>query len=234
MTKPIPHHIAIIPDGNRRWAKKRHLPGWEGHRKGVQRFQEISEAAHEAGASYITFWGGSEDNLLERSKKEVHILTSLLKDELKRQLTSDETEKNSVRFRLIGRWNDILKDSELATLASKLEEKTKAFTKKHLTLLFGYDGRREMAEAVAKIKNGERKIKIDYDSIKNALWTKDLPSVDLVVRTGGEPHWSAGFMMWHTAYSQFYFTEKFWPEFTKLELQEALADYARRERRFGK
>ena len=91
-----------------------------------------------------------------------------------------------------------------------------------------------MAEAIHKIKDKREKIKADYDMIKSALWTRELPMVDVVIRTGGEPHWSAGFMMWHTAYSQFYFTEKFWPDFDEKEFKKALTDYARRERRFGK
>ena len=230
----LPQHIAVIPDGNRRWARARRLSPWEGHREGVKRFREVSEVAWQSGVPYFTFWAGSEENLLERSRIEVRFLVSLLKNELRRQLASRETEEKQIRFRLIGRWREILKDKKLNDLAEKLEEKTKNFVKCHLTILFGYDGRREMAEAIHKIKDKREKIKADYDMIKSALWTRELPMVDVVLRTGGEPHWSAGFMMWHTAYSQFYFTEKFWPDFDEKEFKKALTDYARRERRFGK
>lgn len=142
--------------------------------------------------------------------------------------------KNKVRVRCFGRWNEILKDAALEKVIRELEEKTKNYRENSLTVLFGYDGRREMIEAIQKSKCKNQSAKLSYDDVKNALWTGDLPQVDLVIRTGGEPHWSAGFMMWLTADSQFYFTEKFWPDFGKEEFKKALADYTRRERRFGK
>ena len=138
---------------------------------------------------------------------------------------------------MIGRW-DILLAKEKSTSALKetikqLEEETKGFSKKNLTILFGYDGRREMTEGIEDIKKRPSE-KITYEMVHKTLWTGDLPLVDFVIRTGGEPHWSAGFMMWHTANAQFYFTKTLWPNFKKIELEKALKDFSERERRFGK
>lgn len=229
----LPQHIAITPDGNRRWAKERGLKPWEGHREGMRRFVELSEAAFEAGISYFTFWAASEDNLTKRTPLEVKFLLMVIRDELERQLDARRFVELKVRVRVIGRWRALIADKKTHRMVERLEQETAGFTERRLTILFGYDGRREMVEAIKKI-TAERPKRLDYDTVHKALWTHDLPPVDFAIRTGGEPHWSAGFMMWLTAYSQFYFTETYFPAFTPKELQKALAEYARRERRFGK
>ena len=117
-------------------------------------------------------------------------------------------------------------------LNNNFQNQTAKFRNRTLSILFGYDGKQEMIGAICRLRNTS--VPISYDTIKRELWTADLPPVDLVIRTGGELHWSAGFMMWHTADSQFYFTEILWPDFTDKELLKAFADYAKRERRFGK
>lgn len=236
------NHIALIPDGNRRWAKKHGTVGWRGVEKGAERFEEITDFLFRHNVSYVTFWAGSEDNLTKRSQPEVNFLISVLQNWLKKISASDTLVKNKIRFKVIGRWTAILKKDRridnLKRLIWELEKRTKDFREKNLTILFGYDGRREMVEAIEKIsardKQKMKEKKMTYEDVRNALWTGDLPPVDLVIRTGGEPHWSAGFMMWHTANSQFYFTKTFWPDFKKGEIKKAIDDFAKRERRFGK
>ncbi len=228
----VPNHIAIIPDGNRRWARQNGFLPWKGHERGVERFREVSGAAFEQGTRYVTLWAASESNLKERSREEVAMLVMLLSREIGRMLDSEEFAWDKTRVRVIGNWNAILKDEKLAHLVAALEEKTRSFSARNLTILFGYDGTSEMLEAIRALRGASEQI--TADAVHRALATRDLPPVDLVIRTGGEPHWSAGFMMWHTANSQFYFTERFWPEFGADALAEAFREYARRERRFGK
>lgn len=227
----IPEHIAIIPDGNRRWAKAHRLNPWEGHAEGSKRFWDVSEAAAELGVKYLTVWAGSYDNLKKRSKIEVNFLLGLLRTELSNPKIIDRLIQSKTRLRVLGEWKDFV-DKKTIAVVEDLEKKTSHFTKNYLTLLFGYDGQREMlATANELVQSGK---KVSEDSLRKTLWTGDLPDVDYVIRTGGEPHWSAGFMMWHTANSQFYFTDMLWPDFKKLELKKALDDFERRERRLGK
>ncbi len=230
----LPTHLVAIPDGNRRWARGKGLHPWEGHREGMKRFREVKSAVFAAGIPYFTFWGASYDNLTKRAKMEVKVLVSLFKKELEEELKKKDFVRDETRVRILGEWDEIIKDKKLKGLVDKLEHESAGFSKNNFTFLIGYDGRREMAEAIKKLQISKFKSQIDYDVVKSALWTGELPPVDFVIRTGGEPHWSAGFMMWLTANSQFYFTEKCWPAFGEKELKVALRDYARRGRRFGK
>lgn len=227
-----PTHLAIIPDGNRRWAREHgFLPG-RGHHEGVLRFHELRDAVWRRGIPYFTFWAASEDNLVKRNRAEVRLLVSLMRRELERELKLREFETKETRLRIVGRWHEILKDRSLKELIDKLEKESSGFTKNHLTILFGYDGKQEMLEAIKKIA-ADPPARIDAAALEQALWTRNLPPVDLVIRTGGEPHWSAGFMMWHTANSQFHFTSTYWPAFDEHALTLALKEYTERDRRFG-
>jgi undecaprenyl diphosphate synthase len=230
---PLPSHVALIPDGNRRWARKRGLHPWEGHREGFRNFRKISEELFNRGVPYVTLWAASEDNLRKRTKAEVRFLLRFFRDELAEALASDAFVNERVRVRVIGRWQSIVRDRTLSLRIGRLEEKTRTFTKRNLTILFGYDGKREMLEAIKTMLRAGLS-RVSEGDLRKALWTGHLPPVDLVIRTGGEPHWSSGFMMWLTADSQFFFTETLWPDFDTKVLDEALRDYARRERRFGK
>ena len=226
-------HIAFIPDGNRRWARERSLIPWKGHEKSAGQFFEIAESAFKSGISYVTLWAASVDNLTKRSTIEIKFLCSLLRRTLESKETIARLMDNHIRLRIIGEYKQLIHDAKLILVIDQREKDTMMFTERHLTILFGYDGKQEMKEAIrALCKNPD--VAIMDQTVQAHLWTADLPPVDLVVRTGGEPHWSAGFMMWHTADSQFYFTEKLWPDFGIKELQDACDDYARRERRFGK
>ncbi len=226
----IPKHIAIIPDGNRRWAKSRVMNPWEGHREGVKRFWEIADQAYELGVTHLSIWAGSYDNLHKRSKMEVDFLLRLLREEILNPELTKKFHANKARVEIIGEWRLFVTDKKTIDAIAALEQNTAHYTKNQLTLLFAYDGQREMMEAI----NILEKKPASETELRNALWTGHLPDVDLVIRTGGEPHWSAGFMMWLTANSQFYFTDMLWPDFKKAQFKKALEDFERRERRLGK
>jgi len=231
------NHIAIIPDGNRRWAERKGVPLYEGHRIGVETTEKIFEKALELKIPYLTFWAASYDNLLRRSREEVKFLIQLITEEFQRLLKDARVEKNKVKIRILGRFREILPAKTLRII-EKLMEKTEKYEIFSLTFLLAYNGTDEMVEAIKRITKAfkESTIKITGHVIKNFLWTKDLPPVDLVIRTGCEedPHNSAGFMMWHTAYSQYYFTKTLYPDFTPEEFEGVIKDFIKRERRLGK
>ena len=231
------NHIAIIPDGNRRWAERKGVPLYEGHRIGVQTTEKIFEKALELKIPYLTFWAASYDNLLKRSKEEVKFLINLINEEFKGLLEDARVHKNEVKIRILGRFREILPKKTLKII-EKLMEKTEKYNIFFLTFLLAYNGTDEMVEAIKKISQAFKgsTIKITDQIIKSFLWTRDLPPVDLVIRTGCEedPHNSAGFMMWHTAYSQYYFTKTLYPDFNPEEFERAINNFLERERRFGK
>jgi len=231
------NHIAIIPDGNRRWAERKGVPLYEGHRIGVQTTEKIFEKALELKIPYLTFWAASYDNLLKRSQEEVKFLINLINEEFKGLLEDARVHKNEVKVRILGRFREVLPPKTLKII-EKLIEKTEKYNIFFLTFLLAYNGTDEMVEAIKKISQAFKgsTIKITGEIIKSFLWTRDLPPVDLVIRTGCEedPHNSAGFMMWHTAYSQYYFTKTLYPDFSAEEFEEAIKNYLKRERRFGK
>lgn len=228
----IPQHVAIIPDGNRRWAKANALQATLGHEEGVKRFWELSEELFKKGTTHVTIWGASSDNLKKRSPHEVQFLVSLAKLNLDDPKLLKQFVDNEIKVHVVGKWNEILGDSGLADGVATIQSKTGHFTKRTLTILFGYSGVEEMMDAIPKLK--DLSTPLTYEQVKDVLSTGFLPPVDLVIRTGGEPHWSAGFMMWHTANSQLYFTETLWPDFKADQLELALSDFAKRERRMGK
>ncbi|HLC44610.1 MAG: di-trans,poly-cis-decaprenylcistransferase [Candidatus Doudnabacteria bacterium RIFCSPHIGHO2_01_FULL_50_11] len=227
-----PLHFAVIPDGNRRWAKSRGLKPWLGHKSALERFQEVFETAYDAGTRYLTFWAGSEDNLRKRDAMEVKFLVEYMADVLTNEANVRSLVERRTRARIIGRWHDIVPNTRLKEAIETLEQRTKEFSDSYLTILFGYDGKSEMLAAVGKLRDDN--IAVTAEALKTRLWTGFLPPVDLVLRTGGEPHWSAGFMMWLTADSQFFFTDMLWPEVTRQTIKDIFADYAGRGRRFGK
>ena len=223
------NHVAIIPDGNRRWAKTEGFKPISGHEKGFEIFKEVARETRKLGIPYLTAWGLSRDNALKRSIRELKFLYSHFQDNFEKLLRDKELHEDEVKVRVIGEWPRFF-PSRLKTVIEKLEETTKNYGKFNLTFLLAYDGRREMAEA---FRRARRKTETEGSGPQNYLWTKDLPPVDLVIRTGGDPHWSAGFLMWHTADSEFYFTKTFWPAFTAKELRKAIAEYNHRPRNLG-
>jgi len=230
-------HIAIIPDGNRRWAREKGVPLNEGHRIGAQTTQKIFEKALELKIPYLTFWAASYDNLIKRSKEEVKFLITLINAEFQKLLDDARVHKNEVKVRILGRFQEVFPEKTLRII-EKLMKKTENYEIFSLTFLLAYNGTDEMLAAIKRIAKEVKisTIKITGELIKSFLWTKDLPPVDLVIRTGcqDDPHNSAGFMMWHTAYSQYYFTKTLYPDFTSEEFEKAIKDFEKREKRLGK
>jgi tritrans,polycis-undecaprenyl-diphosphate synthase [geranylgeranyl-diphosphate specific] len=229
-------HVAVIPDGNRRWAKKRGLFPWQGHIEGAKTLEKILKKAWELKIPYFTFWGMSADNVLKRPKKEVEVLFSIFKKQFKKLAKSKEIQKEGVKINVFGLWKKLFPE-EVKEAIKEAIEKTKKNKNFVLTFLLAYNGTDEMLEAIKKIvkKAREKEIEITEKTLIENLWTGTLPPVDLVIRTGceGDPHNSAGFMMWHTAYSQFYFTKTFFPDFSPEEFERAIKNFQKRERRFG-
>jgi len=233
----IPKHVAIIPDGNRRWARKKGFQPWIGHREGINHFEKVLNKALELKIPYLTFWGGSWDNLTKRAKIEVNFLFKVYTEQFKRIINDKRIHQNKVRVNVFGRWREILPKETQRAIEEAIEA-TKNYNKYFFTFLLAYNGTDEMMDCIQKIarlNNPNKTIKINQNLIKENLWTKDLPQVDLVIRTGcgGDPHLSAGFMMWDTAYSQLYFTDTLFPDFSSKEFEKIVKDYSKRERRIG-
>lgn len=230
------NHIAIIPDGNRRWAKRRKVSLQIGYKTGRETTKRIFEKALELKIPYLTFWLASWDNITNRPKKEVNFLIKLITEELQKSIEDKKIKENKVRIRVLGRFNEVL-SPKILKIIKNIIKKTQNHNLFHLTFLLAYNGTDEMLEAIKKIIkfNKKRKLRVTGELIKKFLWTGDLPPVDLVIRTGceGDPHNSAGFMMWQTAYSQYYFTQTLYPDFTTEEFEKAIRDYSKRERRYG-
>lgn len=235
----LPNHIAIIPDGNRRWAKKKGMARFLGHKSGAEITEDILKTAFDLGVSYVTLWGASVDNITKRPKIEVKYLLDVFEKYFLKLAESSEVHKRKIKVNALRRWEELF-PIRVKKAIQKAIEATKNYKGKELTILLAYSGLDEMTEAIKQIvfrqaqDKQSAKTKIDASLVKKYLWTKDLPWVDLVIRTGGDPHWSSGFMMWHTTDSQFYFTETLWPDFNEKELEKALTDYTQRERRKGR
>jgi undecaprenyl diphosphate synthase len=232
--KNIPIHVAIIPDGNRRWAKKRGLKPWDGHEKAAQNLEHIFRAAFDLGVKYLTFWGSSVDNLTKRPFAEKRALLDIYKRYFKKLIESEDIHRDKTRINVIGKWEEQFPES-LKKIIQECVEKTKNYKNQYLNFLLAYSGDDEMVEAARKIaKKCKTGMRVTAQSIKENLMTRDLPPVDLLIRTGGEPHNSAGFMMWDVANAQLYFSEKMNPDFGVADLKAAVAEYTKRERRYGK
>lgn len=226
-------HIAVIMDGNRRWAKEKHLPSAMGHSKGVESLKKILKACHSYGVEYLTVYAFSTENW-NRSHEEVNFLMSLLANTLKNELA--ELDENEVRIKFIGDIDGL--NPELQKILRNSEEQTKDNTGVKLQIAFNYGSRSEITNACKKIasavKNGTLNIdEISENTISANLYTSDIPDPDLLIRTGGEKRIS-NYLMWQCAYSEIYVTNTYWPEFDKDSLAEAVFEYGRRTRRFGK
>jgi undecaprenyl diphosphate synthase len=229
----IPKHIAIIMDGNGRWAKKRGLPRVAGHKRGVDTVKEIVEACAEIGVKYLTLYTFSTENW-KRPKDEVSTLMRLLLNSLRDRV--NELNDNDIRLTTIGDTNALPLEVQKQLYADI--EKTKNNKKMVLNLALSYSGRWELLEAIKKIAtdaaNGKLDIRdINENLISQNLTTKNMPDPDLVIRTSGEFRVS-NFLLWQIAYSEFVITETLWPDFSRNNLYEAIRIFQKRERRFGK
>jgi undecaprenyl diphosphate synthase len=222
----IPNHLGIILDGNRRWAKERGLSSFEGHRKGLEKVKKIVNWSRERGIKTLTLFVFSTENW-KRAKSEVNFLMTLAKKALTNDL--EEYANKGVKIRVIGQREKL--SADLQKEITKIEGLTKDNKDITLNLALSYGGRTEIVEAVKNIVR--KKIspeKITEEVIKENLWTSD---VDLIIRTGKEQRIS-NFLIWQAAYSELYFCPKYWPDFNEMDLDQALAEYSSRQRRFGK
>jgi len=226
----VPSHIAIIPDGNRRWSEKRGISRQEGYAIGIRKIGDVLKWCKASDVRMLTMWGFSTDNF-KRDKDEIGGLFELFKDNLRKAIESDDRNKDELRVRFFGRVN--LFPSEIQQMIRKAEELTSKGDRRYqLNLLLSYGGREEIVDAVnGIIREGVREV--DEKTISDHLYTKGLPDPDLVIRTSGEQRLS-GLMPWQSCYSEFYFCKKLWPDFSKKDLDAALKEYARRKRRYGK
>jgi undecaprenyl diphosphate synthase len=230
--KNLPKHVAIIPDGNRRWAKKKGLRGVFGHEKGGEALENILDKVLELKIIHTTFWGLSLDNVLKRSKPEIEYIYGVIERQFRKLLVDERIHKNKIKVRAFGRWREYFPAKTKKTMEEVIE-KTKDYDKYYLNFLMAYNGTDELVECVKAIQKQSKQA--DDNLIKQNLWTKDLPSVDLIIRTGveGDPHLSAGFMMWDSAYAQLYFTKTYFPAFGPKEFEKIILDYSERPRRKG-
>lgn len=228
----IPQHIAIIMDGNGRWAQQRHLPRTQGHLEGVKRVDEIIKEASQIGIKVLTLYTFSTENWT-RPEAEVSMLMQTIINVLSQKLTQ-LSEKN-ICFRVSGRREGV--PDAILSVFDKARHVTANNTGMILNIAFNYGGRQEILDAVKKIASKvEQKVMrsndITMDAIEKELYTTGLPDPDLLIRTSGEMRIS-NFLLWQLSYAEFYFTNKFWPEFDKQEFHQALSVYANRQRRFG-
>ncbi len=225
----LPRHVAIIMDGNGRWAKKRKLPRVEGHRVGSKSVREVIETCARLRIEFLTLYAFSKENW-KRPKKEVATLWRLLEEYLKRE--DKVMVKNQFRLKVIGERGDI--PSSVRKELARVEELTKNNKRLTLVLALNYGGRDEIVDAVKKIlKEKDMDINtLDEAKFSRYLYTDQLPDPDLLIRTSGEFRVS-NFLLWQIAYSEIWITEVFWPDFRKKQLLQALVDYQKRERRYG-
>ena len=225
-----PQHLAIIMDGNGRWAKARRLPRTAGHRQGVETIKRVIEAATEAGIDYLTFFGFSTENW-RRPAEEVNELMRLLR--LYLQGETANFHKQNIRLKIIGFRDDL--PADIVKLIEYAENLTHANTRMTVCIALNYGGQQDILQAAAKlVKQG---VDIDRDEsslqlFQQNLMTGDMPPVDLLIRTSGE-HRISNFLLWQSAYAELYFTDTYWPDFGKEDLSRAMENYAGRERRFG-
>ena len=227
----VPNHIAIILDGNGRWAKKRGMPRSFGHVKGCENLEDICEVEKELGVKYLTVYAFSTENW-KRSKEEVDGLMKLFRNYLKKCIKI--SQKNNMRVKVIG---DITAfDSDIQESIEKLEDFSKDFTDLHFQIALNYGSRDEITRAVNRMledqKAGKLETPVSEDTISDYLDTAGLPDPDLMIRTSGELRLS-NYLLWQLAYSEFYFTDVPWPDFKKEELVKAIEKYNERDRRYG-
>lgn len=228
----IPKHIAIIMDGNGRWAKARNLPRTMGHKAGVETIRNIVKEADALGVKYVTFYAFSTENW-KRPKEEVNALMKLLVQYLRKEL--DELHENGVVINVLG---DISRlPQECINEINRAKEKTKNNTGLVMNMALNYGGRAEIVRAIKNIVLDAKEEKIDINDIGEAfvnkyLYTANMPDPDMIIRPSGEQRLS-NFLLWQCAYSEFWYSDINWPDFTAENLKEAIIDYQKRNRRFG-
>lgn len=226
--KIIPKHIGIIMDGNGRWAERRNLPRIMGHKEGIKAVRRTVKAAVKYGIEYLTLYSFSTENW-KRPKEEIEFLFSLMEKNLKKE--GENLNKNNVKVRFMGRKEELPKN--LIEIMDYVENLTKKNTGLNLIFAINYGGRSEIVDCIKRIiENGYKIEDINEDLINKFLYLPDVPEPDLIIRTSGEKRLS-NFLIWQSAYSEFYFTPVLWPDFDEKEFLKALIDYQKRKRKFG-
>jgi undecaprenyl diphosphate synthase len=230
---PIPNHVAVIMDGNGRWAADRGLPRHAGHREGMKAVREVIEAAVEAGVGILTLFAFSTENW-QRPREEILALMTLLK--VYAESERDELRERGVEVRVLGDLSRM--DEETREAVRRIEEATKGGGAMTLNLMISYSGREDVLRAVRSLARSVASGELDPDEIEGSsleerLHTRGLPDPDLLIRTSGEFRLS-NFMLWQLAYTEIHISPVLWPDFGREDLREAILDYQRRERRFGR
>lgn len=233
---PFPRHIGVIPDGNRRWAREKGLDVVNGHYYGYTKIKEVLKWIWELKIPYVTLFAMSTENCLYRSPEEKQNLFNIIKNGLEELISLRELHENKVRIKIVG--NLDLVPEELREIARKAEEATSKYSNYTLTIALCYGGRQEIIEAVRKIVEDAVSNQLNPSEITEELFLKylptgEIPDLDLIIRTSGEERIS-NFLLWHSAYSELYFCDVYWPEFRKIDFWRAIRSYQRRERRFGR
>lgn len=226
----LPRHIAVIMDGNGRWAKKRRLPRIAGHRAGIRAVRQAVEACARLGVPYLTLYAFSVENW-KRPHTEITMLMGLLREYLKKEIS--ELNKQNIRLGVIGRIRELPKPVQ-RDLETALVQ-TRPNTGLRLTLALNYGARAELVDAVRNLVESVKQngaLTIDEATLSEHLYTRDLPDPDLLIRTSGELRLS-NFLLWQVAYSEIWVTETLWPDFTQNDLFQAIIDFQKRERRYG-
>ncbi len=222
-------HIAIIMDGNRRWAKEKFLPSMMGHKKGVEALKKTTRACDDLGIKYLTLYAFSTENW-NRKKEEVDFLMDLLATTLLNEL--DELNKNNVKMNFIGNLSQL--NQNLQNIIEKSKEKTKNNTGVVLSVAINYGSRDEIVHAIKNIVKSEIPLEnITEETVSKNLYTNNLPDPDLLIRTSGEKRIS-NYLLWQIAYSEIYVTDIYWPDFDKNQLMIAVDEFNKRQRRWGK
>uniref|UniRef100_A0A7C2ZP27 Tritrans,polycis-undecaprenyl-diphosphate synthase (geranylgeranyl-diphosphate specific) n=1 Tax=Ignisphaera aggregans TaxID=334771 RepID=A0A7C2ZP27_9CREN len=236
-SKPMPRHVAIIPDGNRRWAKEHGLDPNDGHEQGYRKMKDVLNWLYELGINIVTVYAMSYENCLRRSGEERKNLFNLIRRGLMELDREKILDRYKVKFKVFGKLD--LADRETIDIAKKLEEKTSQYNERFLNVAICYGGRQEILDAIRFIAKEFAKGRINDDEITEETILKYLstghlpfPEPDLVIRTSGELRIS-NFLLWQIAYSELYFCDVYWPDFRKIDLYRAIRSYQNRERRFG-
>ena len=225
---PPPEHVAIIMDGNSRWARERLLPRVMGHKAGIETIRRVAEAADRRGVRVLTLYAFSTENW-SRPRDEVDALMSLFSETIRREV--DELARRGIELRFSGRLEEL--SPALQEQMRQASERTRVSAKAILNIAINYGGRQEIIDAIRELARGGADLtQLDDASLANHLYTRGLPDPDLVVRTAGEMRLS-NFLLWQSAYSEFYSTQTLWPDFADADFDEAIASYQRRIRRFG-
>lgn len=228
----VPRHVAIIPDGNRRWAKAKGLDPWEGHEEGAKNTETLIREARRLGIREVSIWGSSMENMTKRPLREKQELLRIWDTYFTSLLSAPEIHADRCRVRIIGHWREQFPKA-LVELLSKLENTTADYDQYYLNFFLAYSGDDDLLHGVQALWS-EDALPESVDTIKSRLMSAEVSPVDLLIRTGGEPHLSAGFLMLECANSQLAFPTVMYPDFGVAAFGEVLAEVASRERRLGK